>query len=49
MDDQSLGEATAMDRNELLRMFEVKKVEQFAADDPHNPRNAHPASKHDDE
>ncbi|KAA8816433.1 DNA polymerase III subunit gamma/tau [Bifidobacterium callitrichos] len=49
MDDQSLGEATAMDRNELLRMFEVKKVEQFAADDPHNPRNAHPAPKHDDE
>ncbi|KFI54458.1 DNA polymerase III subunit gamma/tau [Bifidobacterium callitrichos] len=49
MDDQSLGEATAMDRNELLRMFEVKKVEQFAADDPHNPRNVHPAPKHDDE
>ncbi|MBT1173731.1 DNA polymerase III subunit gamma/tau [Bifidobacterium sp. MA2] len=49
MDDESLGAATAMDRDELRKLFEVKKVEEFAADDPRNPRNIHPAPRHDDE
>ncbi|KAA8819122.1 DNA polymerase III, subunit gamma and tau [Bifidobacterium rousetti] len=49
MDDRSLGEATAMDRDELRKLFEVKKVEEFAADDPRNPRNMHPAPRHDGE
>ena len=49
LDDRSLGEATAMDRDELRKLFEVKKVEEFTADDPRNPRNMHPAPKHDDE
>ncbi|WP_291526963.1 DNA polymerase III subunit gamma/tau [Bifidobacterium sp. UBA744] len=39
MSDESLGQATAMDLNDLKKMFEVKKVEDFAPDDPHNPNN----------
>ncbi|PJM78427.1 DNA polymerase III subunit gamma and tau [Bifidobacterium scaligerum] len=39
MSDQSLGDATAMSLDDLKTMFEVKKVEEFAADDPRNPRN----------
>ncbi|NMM93328.1 DNA polymerase III subunit gamma and tau [Bifidobacterium oedipodis] len=49
MNDQSLGEATAMDLDSLKKMFEVKKVEEFAADDPKNPKNIQPAKKHTDE
>jgi DNA polymerase-3 subunit gamma/tau len=45
MNDQSLGEARAMDLNELGRMFEVKKIEDFAADDPKNPKNIQPREK----
>ncbi|PLS28718.1 DNA polymerase III subunit gamma/tau [Bifidobacterium parmae] len=48
MDDESLGSAVAMNRDELRRLFEVKKVETFAADDPRNPRNMHVAPKHDE-
>ncbi|KFI96996.1 DNA polymerase III subunit gamma and tau [Bifidobacterium stellenboschense] len=48
MDDESLGSAVAMNRDELRRLFEVKKVETFAADDPRNPRNMHAAPKHDE-
>ena len=40
MSDASLGQATAMSIDDLKRMFEVKKVEEFAADDPNNPNNA---------
>lgn len=40
MNDESLGEATAMSMDDLRKLFEVKKVEEFAADDPNNPRNA---------
>ena len=49
MSDQSLGEATAMNLDDLKKLFEVKKVEQFAADDPKNPKNIQPARKHSDE
>ena len=49
MNDQSLGEATAMNLDDLKKLFEVKKVEQFAADDPRNPKNIQPAKKHSDE
>ena len=49
MSDQSLGEATAMNLDDLKKLFEVKKVEQFAADDPKNPKNIQPAKKHPDE
>lgn len=49
LDDQSLGQATALGLDELKKLFEVKKVEQFAADDPHNPKNVKPANRHDDE
>lgn len=48
MDDESLGSAVAMSRDELRRLFEVKNVETFAADDPHNPRNMHATPKHDE-
>ncbi|MCH4845318.1 DNA polymerase III subunit gamma and tau [Bifidobacterium longum] len=49
MNDQSLGEATVMNLDDLKKLFEVKKVEQFAADDPKNPKNIQPAKKHSDE
>ena len=49
MSDQSLGEATAMNLDDLKKLFEVKKVEQFAADDPKNPKNIQSAKKHSDE
>ena len=39
MSDKSIGASDALDVNDLNRLFEVKKVEEFAADDPHNPRN----------
>lgn len=42
MNDESLGASTAMSVDELTRFFDVKKVEEFAADDPRNPRNVHP-------
>lgn len=49
MSDQSLGEATAMNLDDLKKLFEVKRVEQFAADDPKNPKNIQPAKKHSNE
>ena len=42
LSDESLGTATALSVEELSKIFEVKKVEKFAADDPKNPRNAQP-------
>ena len=42
LNDESLGTATALSVDELTKMFEVKKIEEFAADDPKNPRNAQP-------
>ncbi|NMN00580.1 DNA polymerase III subunit gamma/tau [Bifidobacterium sp. DSM 109958] len=40
LSDASLGQAAAMSLDDIKRMFEVKKVEEFAADDPNNPANA---------
>lgn len=45
LSDESLGTAAALSVEELSKIFEVKKVEEFAADDPKNPKNAQP-SKH---
>ena len=42
LSDESLGTATALSVEELSKIFEVKKVEEFAADDPKNPKNAQP-------
>ena len=39
MNDEVLGQATAMGVEDLKKLFEVKKVEEFAADDPRNPNN----------
>ncbi|MDX5145468.1 DNA polymerase III subunit gamma/tau [Bifidobacterium breve] len=49
MSDQSLGDATTMKMDDLKKLFEVKKVEEFAADDPKNPKNIQPAKKHTDD
>lgn len=49
MSDESLGAATAMSMDDIKRLFEVKKVEEFMADDPHNPRNMHQTTKHTEE
>ena len=38
-----------MKLDDLTRLVGVKKVEQFAADDPKNPKNIQPAKKHSDE
>ncbi|NEG89909.1 DNA polymerase III subunit gamma/tau [Bifidobacterium aerophilum] len=48
MDDESLGSVTAMDVDELKKFFEVKKVEEFKADDPKNPRNIARNTKHEE-
>ena len=48
MDDASLGAVTAISRDELRAMFDVKQVETFEPDDPRNPRNMRAAAKHDD-
>lgn len=42
LSDESLGTAAALSVEELSKIFEVKKVEEFAADDPKNPKNAQP-------
>ncbi|MBT1174220.1 DNA polymerase III subunit gamma and tau [Bifidobacterium sp. LC6] len=49
MSDQSLGDSRAMNLDDLKRMFEVKSVTNYAADDPKNPKNIQPAKKHLDE
>lgn len=48
MSDVSLGEASAMNLDAVAKMFEVKKIEDFAADDPRNPAKAK-SSKHKSE
>ena len=48
MSDESLGTATALDVDELSRIFEVKKIEDFTADDPKNPRNMQTKKSLDD-
>ena len=42
---QAGAQTTLMERI----LFEVKKVEEFAADDPKNPKNIQPAKKHTDD
>ncbi|WEV41723.1 DNA polymerase III subunit gamma/tau [Bifidobacterium sp. ESL0682] len=49
LNDQSLGDAVSVDMEELSKLFEVKKVETFAADDPKNPKNIKPANKHQED
>ena len=49
MSDESLDTATSMSMDDIKRLFEVKKVEEFTADDPHNPRNMHQTAKHTEE
>ncbi|WEV67094.1 DNA polymerase III subunit gamma/tau [Bifidobacterium sp. ESL0769] len=49
LNDQSLGDATAVSMDELSKLFEVKQVEDFKADDPKNPKNIKPVEKHTDE
>lgn len=39
MSDESIANAGVMSLDDVKELFEVKKVEEFAADDPHNPRN----------
>ncbi|MDN6485375.1 MAG: DNA polymerase III subunit gamma/tau [Bifidobacterium mongoliense] len=46
LSDKSLDSTAAMDIAQIAKMFDVKQVEDFAADDPHNPKNAQPANKH---
>ena len=49
MNDEVLGQGTAMAMDDLKKLFEVKKVEEFAADDPRNPGNMQKTKAHDDE
>ncbi|KAB8294404.1 DNA polymerase III subunits gamma and tau [Bifidobacterium avesanii] len=49
MNDEVLGQGAAMDVEDLKKLFEVKKVEDFEADDPHNPNNMQKNKNHDDE
>ena len=39
MSDESIGASTALSVDDLTRLFEVKKVEDFGPDDAKNPRN----------
>ena len=48
LNDESLGTATALSVEELKELFEVKTVEQFAPDDPKNPKNLQPPNRHND-
>ena len=48
MSDESLGMAGTMSVDELKKFFDVKKVEEFKADDPKNPRNLAKSHRHDD-
>ncbi|WEV63741.1 DNA polymerase III subunit gamma/tau [Bifidobacterium sp. ESL0732] len=49
LNDQSLGDVTAVGLDELSKLFDVKKVETFKADDPKNPKNIKPVEKHPEE
>ncbi|WEV73723.1 hypothetical protein OZX74_07440 [Bifidobacterium sp. ESL0798] len=49
LNDQSLGDVTAVGLDELSKLFEVKKVESFKADDPKNPKNIKPVNNHPEE
>lgn len=48
MSDESIGASTALSVDDLTRLFEVKKVEDFGPDDAKNPRNMQQQKNLDD-
>lgn len=48
MSDESIGAPTALSVDDLTRLFEVKKVEDFGPDDAKNPRNMQQKKNLDD-
>ena len=48
MSDESIGVSTALSVDDLTRLFEVKKVEDFGPDDAKNPRNMQQKKNLDD-
>lgn len=48
MSDESIGASTALSVDDLTRLFEVKKVEDFGPDDAKNPRNMQQKKNFDD-
>ena len=48
MSDESIGASTALSVDDLTRLFEVKKVEDFWPDDAKNPRNMQQKKNLDD-
>ena len=48
MSDESIGASTAFSVDDLTRLFEVKKVEDFGPDDAKNPRNMQQKKNLDD-
>lgn len=48
MSDESIGASTALSVDDLTRLFEVKKVEDFGPDDTKNPRNMQQKKNLDD-
>lgn len=48
MSDESIGASTALSVDDLTRLFEVKKVEDFGPDDEKNPRNMQQKKNLDD-
>lgn len=48
MSDESIGASTALSVDDLTRLFEVKKVEDFGPDDAKNPRNMQQKKNRDD-
>lgn len=48
MSDESIGASTALSVDDLTRLFEVKKVEDFGPDDAKNPRNMQQKKSLDD-
>ncbi|PAC74444.1 DNA polymerase III subunit gamma/tau [Bifidobacterium pseudocatenulatum] len=48
MSDESIGASTTLSVDDLTRLFEVKKVEDFGPDDAKNPRNMQQKKNLDD-
>lgn len=48
MSDESIGASTALSVDDLTRLFEAKKVEDFGPDDAKNPRNMQQKKNLDD-
>lgn len=48
MSDESIGASSALSVDDLTRLFEVKKVEDFGPDDAKNPRNMQQKKNLDD-